>query len=134
MGSFADYLENKLLDHVFGGGDYARPATLYIGLSTTTVTDAGGNVTEPVGNNYARAPVTNNAVNFPAAVNGAKTNGADISFNVPSGAWGTVTDFVIYDAAAAGNVIATGVLGQAQPIVSGNPVKFVAGQLSFSLA
>lgn len=57
MGSFADHLENKLLDHVFGGGDYARPATLYIGLSTTTIADGGTNITEPSGNGYARVAV-----------------------------------------------------------------------------
>ena len=44
MGSYADFLENKILDHVFGGPDYTRPATLYIGLSTTTISDAGGNI------------------------------------------------------------------------------------------
>ena len=28
--SKSDFLENKVLDHVLGGPDYARPATVYV--------------------------------------------------------------------------------------------------------
>lgn len=31
---FTDYLAEELLDHVWGGADYARPATLYVALYT----------------------------------------------------------------------------------------------------
>lgn len=133
MGSLADYAENKVLDHVFGAVTFTAPATLYFGLSTTTITDAGGNITEPSGNNYSRKSMTNNTTNFPSASGGAKTNGTDIQFATPSGSWGTVTDFFISDASSGGNIIAVGVLSSSQAIVSGNVVKFAAGQLSFSL-
>lgn len=33
MAGFSDYLEKKLLDHVFGGSAYTSPATLYFGLA-----------------------------------------------------------------------------------------------------
>ena len=29
--SFSDYLEDKVLDHVFGGTAYTAPSTLYVG-------------------------------------------------------------------------------------------------------
>ena len=46
-GSFTDALERATLDHIFGGPDYTRPATLYIGLSTTPINDDGSGITEP---------------------------------------------------------------------------------------
>jgi hypothetical protein len=34
--SFSNYLETKVLDHVFGATAYTAPATLYVGLYTAT--------------------------------------------------------------------------------------------------
>ncbi len=133
MGSFADHLENKLLDHVFGGGDYARPATLYIGLSTTTIADGGTNITEPSGNGYARVAVTNNATNWPAASAGAKSNGTPITFPAATGSWGTITDFFISDADTGGNILAFGALAAAQAVASGETINFAVGALDISL-
>lgn len=133
MGSFTDHLENKLLDHVFGGGDYARPATLYIGLSTTTIADDGTNITEPSGNGYARVAVTNNATNWPAASAGAKSNGTPITFPAATGSWGTITDFFISDADTGGNILAFGALAAAQAVASGETINFAVGALDISL-
>ena len=38
--SFTDYLENEVLNHIFGGTPYAAPATLYVGLHTSASSDA----------------------------------------------------------------------------------------------
>lgn len=133
MGSFTDYLENEMLDHVFGGGDYSRPVTLYIGLSTTTITDAGGNITEPSGGNYSRAAVTNNSTNFPAASSGAKSNGTKIEFSTPSAGWGEVTDFFVADASSSGNILGYGQLTIAKTINNGDPAYFDIGELDISL-
>ncbi|MFA5803661.1 MAG: hypothetical protein WC879_03365 [Melioribacteraceae bacterium] len=50
MGSFSDYAENKILDHVFGGGDFTRPATVYIALLIAAPNDAstGTTIAAPV--------------------------------------------------------------------------------------
>lgn len=133
MGSFADFLENKLLDHAFGGSDYTRAATLYIGLSTTTITDAGGNITEPSGNNYSRVSVTNNSTNFPAASGGAKSNGTAITFPQASGSWGTVTDFFISDASSGGNILGYGALTTSKAVTNGDTVSFAIGDLDITL-
>jgi hypothetical protein len=77
-GSFTNFLEDELLDHVFGASAYTAPVTLYFLASTTTISDDGTGATEPVGNNYSRTPVTNNLTNFPAASSGAKANGTAI--------------------------------------------------------
>ena len=62
-GGKSDYLEAQILDHVLGGADFVRPATVHLALSTTTPTDAGG-ITEPSGGAYARQAITNDATNF----------------------------------------------------------------------
>jgi len=129
-GSFTDYLENALLDSYFGSG---TPATLYVGLSTTAITDAGGNITEPVGNNYARIAVTNNATNWPAASGGAKSNGAAFTTGIASGSWGTVTDFFISDASSGGNISVYDVMTTALAVGSGGTVNFAIGEIDVTL-
>lgn len=134
MGSFADYLEDKVLDYVFSVASFTPAATLYVGLSTTTITDAGGNITEPSGNNYSRVVVTNNATNFPASSGGAKANGIAFTFPVPSGSWGACIDFFISDAASGGNIYGYGTLTTPQSPASGNTVEFPIGDLDITLA
>lgn len=53
MGSFSDYLEDELLDHLFGKSTFTSP-TVYVALSTADPTDSGGSIAEPVGNGYVR--------------------------------------------------------------------------------
>jgi len=133
MGSFTDYTENKVLDEIFGAVAFAAPATLYIGLSTTTITDAGGSITEPVGNGYARSAVTNNATNFPAASGGSKSNGTDITFAQATGAQGTILDFFVADTITGGNILAYGTLTASKAITSGDTAKFASGSLTITL-
>ena len=53
MAAFSDYLENKVLGHVFGGTAYTAPSTLYVALYTVAPSDTGGG-TEVSGGGYAR--------------------------------------------------------------------------------
>jgi len=133
MGSFTNFLENEILDHIFGNAAYSSPATLYVGLSTSSITDAGGNITEPVGGSYARVAITNNATNFPAASGGAKSNGTEITFPSATGSWGTVIDFFISDAASGGNILGYGTLSIPKAISSGDTAKFAVGDLDITL-
>ena len=127
-GSKSDYLENELLDHVLGGGDYSRPATVYVALYTAAPTDAGGG-TEVSGGSYARVAVTNNATNWPAASGGAKSNGTEITFPTATADWGEVVAFAILDAAAAGNFLYWGDLTTPKTINDGDTAKFAVGDL-----
>jgi len=131
-GSFSDYLEDELLDHVLGGADYTRPATVYVGLFTAAPTDAGGG-TEVSGNNYSRVSVTNNATNFPASSGGAKSNGTAITFATPSGSWGTVVAMGLFDASTSGNLLAWADLAVNKSVSSGDIVSFAVGELDVSL-
>lgn len=130
---FTYFLDNALINEIFGGLEFAQPATVYLALSTTAPNQAGTGVTEPVGNGYARAAVTNNATNWPNATNGAKSNGTVITFPVSTGSWGTVTHFGIYDAATAGNLLAYGTLNNPQTVSSGDTLSFAVGALDITL-
>lgn len=130
-GSKSDYLENEILDHVLGGGDYTRPATVYVALFTVAPSDAGGG-TEVTGGSYARVAVTNNATNFPAASGGAKSNGTEITFPEATADWGTVVAFAIFDANAAGNMLYWADLSASKTIQSGDTAKFAVGDLDIT--
>jgi hypothetical protein len=135
-GSKSDYLENKILDHRYGGPDFARPATVYVALFTAAPSDAGGGTEVSTGawSNYARVAVTNNNVNFPAAAGGSKSNGTAISFGTATipGAAPTVVAFGIFDAAAAGNLLDWGDLTVSKVVSNGDPVQFPAGALTIT--
>lgn len=130
-GSKSDFLENKLLDHVLGGVDYVRPATVFIALYTVAPSDAGGG-TEVTGGSYARAAVTNNATNFPAAAGGAKANGTEITFVQATANWGTVVAASIFDAVSGGNLLYHGTLTVNKAIDSGDTAKFPASSINIT--
>lgn len=131
MGSKSDYLENALLDHVLGGGDYTRPGTVYIALYTVTPGDAGGG-TEVSGGSYARASVTNNATNWPAASGGAKANGQDIEFAQATADWGTIVAFSIMDAVSGGNMLYWGAVSPSKAVNDGDTAKFATGDIDIT--
>lgn len=133
MGSFSDYAEDKILDHVFGGGNYSRPATLYVALSTADPTDDGSGIAEPAVGSYARVAVTNNGTNFPASSSGAKSNGTAISFPEATASWGACTHFAIFDDPTAGNMIAHGALDVTKNVDEGDTVTFEIGDLDITL-
>ena len=134
MTGFSDYLENELLDHVFGNAAFSAPATLYIALSTADPLDDNSGLTEPVGSGYARLGITNNATNFPAAAGGVKSNGAAFEFPAANGgSWGLITHFAIMDAATGGNQIGYGALVAAKTINDGDIARFPAGDLDITL-
>lgn len=135
MAGFSDYLELELLDHVFGGGDYARPGTLYMALFTAAPSDSGGG-TECTGGSYDRADITNNATNFPAAsgTNPArKSNGTAITFVQASAGWGVVTHWGIFDANTTGNLLVWGALTASKTIDAGDTPSFAIGDLDIDL-
>lgn len=131
-GSKGDYLENKILDHVLGGADYTRPATVYCKLFTAAPDDTGGGTQVSTANwtNYAAVAITNNDTNFPAATGGVKSNGAAINFGtatIPSGTV-TVTSWSLED--ASNNLLYWGELSTPRTIANGDTVSFAIGDLT----
>ena len=135
MGSYSNYLENELLDHVFGGTDYSRPATLYLALLTAAPDDTstGSTITEATYTGYARKSITNNDTNFPAASGGAKSNGAEIAFAECTAGSSAITHWALVDASTGGNVICWGALTTSKEISTGDTPRVAVGDLDITL-
>lgn len=131
MGSKSNFLELELLDHVLGNAAYSAPATVHIALFTATPSDTGGG-TEVTGGSYARAAVTNNATNWPAAAAGAKANGTEIAFTEATASWGTVVAFGIFDAATSGNLLYWGDVTPNKAVASGDIARFKVGDIDIT--
>lgn len=147
MAALSNYLENKLVDHVFRGQSWSAtaPAQVWVALYTAAPSDAGGG-TEVSGNNYARVAVDRSLTAWAGTQGsgtttassgtdvGVTSNNAAITFLVPSGSWGTVTHFGILDAVSGGNLLFHGALTVQQTVNTGNTVSFAAGQLTITFA
>jgi hypothetical protein len=137
MGSFSDYLENELLDHVFKTGAYTQPTNVYVGLSLSTFAGATADaytgstvIGEVSGGAYAR--VACNTWN--AASGGATANTGAVTFAQATADWGTVKCFFLADAITAGNMLCWGSLSTAKAVSSGDTLKFATGDIDVTLA
>jgi len=139
----SDYLENKLIDHLYRGTAMgAQAAGVYVALFTAAPTDAGGG-TEVAGGGYARVLVgpSNTAWNATqggttgasSGTGGATTNAADITFGTPTANWGSVVAFATFDAVTGGNMLHHGAISPAKTVNNGDPAPVIlAGQLSIT--
>jgi hypothetical protein len=139
MSAASNYLENKVLDHVLGEGgrNYTSPATLYVALFNNTSGNAitnleAGTLTDEVstgGTAYGRK-----TVDFAAAAGGSASTNGDVTFDVATASWGTVTHAAVMDAATTGNVLFYGALTVAKTVTTGDTFKITSGQLTITLA
>jgi len=140
----SDYLENKIVDHIFRTASFTKPTVLAVGLLTAAPSDAGGG-TEVSGNAYARVSLNPLDANWAATqggnsgassgTGGVTSNSSIITFPTPTpSGWGTVTHFGLYDASSAGNLILWGALTTPKVINSGDSVTFPIGSLQFTFA
>lgn len=101
-GSFSDWAEAKILDHIFGGVNFPVP-TLHLGY-TLSASGEGGAGSEPVGAGYIRVAVP--PEKWAAASNGAITNTGDIICARASANQGAISSLLLADSAVGGNVLA----------------------------
>lgn len=131
MAGKSNYLENAVLDHLLGGPDYARSATVYLALFNTAPNEAGGG-TEVSGGGYARIPVTNDPTNFPPAVNGEKMLATIQTFPTSTTDWGTVVAMAIFDADPGGNMLFWANLVSSQAVPVDRVATFFQNKIIFS--
>lgn len=133
MAAMSDYLENKLIDHIFRGTPFTANGTLFVGLTTSLPSDAntGSNVVEPPSaNGYARVPVSSNLNNWlstqitigsvSSGTSGNTMNYYTIQFPSPTGNWGVINGFGIFDKDTAGNTYFSGALTTPKTINNGD--------------
>lgn len=129
-GSFSDYLEVALLDHVLRNTALTSPTTVYVALFTVAPTDAGGG-TEVATGSYARTAAT-----FGAASSGSPSsisNSADVDFPTATANWGTIVAAAIFDAASGGNMLLWGDLTTSKAVNSGTQARFLTGDIVITL-
>jgi hypothetical protein len=127
--SLTDYLENNVVNWMRGTAMPAAPATLYLALFTAAPGETGGG-TEVSGGAYARQTLTLGA---PAAGVSVSTN--TINFPVATANWGTILYVAIFDALAAGNMLAYQQLSapDQKAININDQAQFASGTLTFTL-
>jgi hypothetical protein len=125
--------KNAVLDYLFGADTFSVDATIYVGLSTTEPTDAGANITEPVAHAYTRLEVDNDLTEWPAAVDGEKSNANDLEWAQATGYWGIIGWWVIFDAATDGNMLHFGKLQTARVVDENDQFRIMSGDLVISL-
>jgi hypothetical protein len=130
------FATNLLLNRLLRGVAGSFPATVYVGLYTATPSDTGGGTESTTGQitNYARQPITVGTGVFAAASAGSTSNSNIIDFGTSSGGTGSaVTQWGIFDAVTAGNLLFWGDLTTPQTVSSGNPYNFAIGALVIAL-
>ena len=95
--SFSNYLENELLDHVFGGNAFTAPSTLYVALLTSAPDDAttGATMSEVSGSGtgYTRVSAT---FSVSGTAPTQAQNSAQLNWSA-TGSWGTVSHVAVMD-------------------------------------
>lgn len=126
----SNYLEQAILDHVFGRDTFSAPATVYVALFTTATQDNGAG-TEVSGGSYARQAVTNDD-DYWNRTDNVVSNDSQIAFPQASANWGTVTHFALFDAVTSGNMLYHAALTSPETVNINGQVVFEPGQLEFS--
>ena len=134
---FSQYLENACLNFFRGTTFPAVPANLYLALFTTApVNGTDASAVECSGGSYARKAVVPNTTNFAApsgAAPASSASGANFVFVTPTGSWGTVVGWAIYDASSAGNMYAYGIFSGVA-VGTGDTVEFLSGNLTLTVS
>jgi hypothetical protein len=123
------YLGNKIARWLGGQAMPAAPASIYTALFNGDPKGAGTEVTVTIRAGGRLAP----AWTVPASgVGNVLTSSADVDYGTAAGA-ATITHVGIFDAAASGNLLSSKILSSAISAVVGTPIKFLAGDLNFTI-
>lgn len=127
--AMTDYLENKIVDHIFRGTSYTAPTVLAVALFTSACSDSAAG-TEVSGGSYARATLNPSVSNWKSTngttsgassgTGGQTSNAVAITFPAPTANWGTVTHFGVYDASTSGNLLICQALTTSKTINNGD--------------
>lgn len=145
MSAMSDWLENNLIDFILRGQAFPTLTNLHFALFTAAPSDSGGG-TEVTGGSYARVSVARSLTNFAgtqsagsttasSGTGGVTSNNGAITFATPTGNWGTVAHWGVFDASTGGNLLFHGSLTTQRVINSGDgPVQFAAAAFQLTFA
>jgi len=125
--AMTDYLENKVLDHIFNNTSYTSPTATYIGLLTAAPTDSTSG-TEMTNTGYSRQSIS---VGTSSA--GTVTSDTAISWtNSSGGDWDTARALGIYDASTGGNLLFYKLIS-GRNVKDGETLTIASGDLTVNL-
>ncbi len=128
MSGASEFLENAILNHIFGHTAYAQPTGLYLALFAEDPTDANTG-TEASGFGYARQQIVTASTLLSTI-----THTNQITFTPAGGTWGTISHFAVFDALTNGNQLFNDAFSAPKPTVDGTPIIIEAGTLIFGAA
>lgn len=99
----SDFLEQKILEHLYGLATWTAPSNLYFALFNVSPGDPGGG-TEVAGGSYARVQKAAGASNFTYTSNTIVTDNA-VTWPQASASWGAVEAVGVFDASTSGNLL-----------------------------
>jgi len=102
MAGLTNYLEDKIMNHVFGTTTYSKPTNWYVGLLTATPSDSAAG-TEVTGGSYARQVC---AFTITGSGTAQAVNTSAITFPTATADWGIVGWIGIYDSLSGVNLVA----------------------------
>ena len=138
MANMSDYLEAKLLNHLFRGVSFNAPSSLYIALCTDSLsdTDTGASLPEVAGAGYQRQAVPCNASQWSEPdADGTIKNAKEIKWEKVQ--WeDTVKAIAICDAGPnrnTGNVLFWGDLTKEKVVTADDSISFAEESLSIQI-
>ena len=131
MANLTTFAADKVLDHLLGRTAYTMP-TVWVGLFTTDPTEpAGTGGVEVSGGAYVRVQLSPNTA---AAASGSAVSNADVTWPQATVAWGTILGLGLFDAASAGNLLASGPLSVSKTVGVGDTFSIPSGDLAVALS
>jgi len=126
--AWSTYLQNKILDLIFGATSWTPPATTYFALMTVMPIAAGTGGTEASGGAYARVSFASGTSNWPASSGQNIQNAAVINWGTATANLGSIVGVAEWDASSGGNLITFKTLtGGAVTINIGTPFQLPVG-------
>ncbi len=122
--SFSNFLEDELLDHVFGGAAYTAPTNIYVKLHTG---DPGEDCTANAATETTRVEAT-----FGTSSGGTISNDAAVEWTNVS-TTETYSHGSLWDNSTAGNCLGAGAFGSSVAVTAGDNFTIPIGDLDISL-
>ena len=113
---------------------------VYVGLSTSTPSADGTNITEPSDTAYKRVLVgwSGQSASYKMSTATESTpssaNTEPILFDKATSSWGTITHVVFYDAQTSGNFLGYAALNSSVSVSSGNVARIAIGDFTVSIS
>ena len=131
MAQMSDYLENKLVDHVFRNTTFTTPGVIHLALFNTDPLDdaSGTELTDALSPAYVRITIS-----MGAPANGVSINDSELLFPAATGDWELITHVAIFDESTGGNMLMHKALTSPVAVLNTNNFRIPIGDLELTFA